>query len=92
MLVGVAYNIYLLIQILNIMNTLQAPRTKYYEVMNQLDAYMQKKHFPSRLQNRLRFFYKKKFRGSYYREGEIQEILSGEQRKLLHVKHDIHVA
>jgi hypothetical protein len=78
MIVGVAYNVYILIQILNIMNTVHAPRTKYYQIMNQLHAYMQMKQFPRRLQNRLRFFYQKKFRGFYYREKEILEILSGE--------------
>lgn len=79
-LIGVGYNIYLLIQILNIMNTIHAPRTKYYEVMNQLDAYMLKKQFSIHLQNRLRFFYKKRFQKSYYREHEIMGILSGKSR------------
>lgn len=77
-LVGLAYNIYILIEILNIMNTVHAPRTKFYEVMNQLDAYMQKKQFPIDLQKRLKFFYKKKFRKFYYQEEEIFNILSGE--------------
>lgn len=77
-LVGLAYNVYILIQILNIMNTVHAPRTKYYEVMNQLDAYMQKKQFPIRLQKQLKFFYKKRFRKFYYQEDEILQNLSGE--------------
>lgn len=79
MLVGVSYNIYLLINVLNIMNTIHAPRTKFYEIMNQLDAYMQKKQFPIHLQKRLQFFYKKKFRKFYYREDEIMGSLSGER-------------
>lgn len=79
-LVGLAYNIYILIEILNIMNTVHAPRTKFYEVMNQLDAYMQKKQFPIDLQKRLKFFYKKKFRKFYYQEEEIFNILSGTSR------------
>ncbi|CRL08307.1 CLUMA_CG021395, isoform A [Clunio marinus] len=75
-IVGVTYNIYLLVEILNIIKTIQAPRSKYYEVINQLEAYMQKKQFPMRLQNRLKFFYEKNFRKSYYREDKIFEILS----------------
>lgn len=78
MLVGLAYNVYILIHILNIINTIHAPRTKFYEVMNQLDAYMLKKQFSMHLQNRLRFFYKKKFRKFYYQEDEILKMLSGE--------------
>lgn len=77
MLAGVFYNTCLLIQILNIFNIMHAPRTNYHEVMNQLDAYMQKKKFPMQLQRRLKFFFKKKFRRFYYREDEIMEILSG---------------
>lgn len=61
------------------MNTIHAPRTKFYEIMNQLDAYMQKKQFPIHLQKRLQFFYKKKFRKFYYREDEIMGSLSGER-------------
>lgn len=84
MLVGVAYNIYILIQVLNIMNTIHEPRTKYYEVMNQLDAYMQMKQLPIHLQNRLKFFYKKKFRKFYYNEDEIMGSLSEQlQREIL---------
>lgn len=78
MIVGVAFNISLIVQILNITNTVHAPRMKYYGVMNQLDAYMKMKQFPLHLQKRLKFFYKKKFRQSYYREDEIMGILSGE--------------
>lgn len=81
-LVGLAYNVYILIQILNIMNTVHAPRTKYYEVMNQLDAYMQKKQFPIRLQKQLKFFYKKRFRKFYYQEDEILQNLSGESTNI----------
>ena len=77
MLIGVSFNIYLLIRVLNIMNITHAPKTKFYEIMNQLDAFMQKKQIPIPLQNRLKFFYKKKFKRIFYREGEIFEILSG---------------
>lgn len=77
MIAGVVYNTCLLIQILNILNIMHAPRTKYHEVMNQLDAYMQKKKFPMHLQLRLKYFFKKKFRRFFYREDEIMEILSG---------------
>lgn len=83
MLIGTAYNIYILIHILNIMSLVHAPRIKYYQIMNQLDAYMQMKQFPSRLQHRLRFFYRKKFRGFHYREDEILAILSGESTAML---------
>ena len=78
MFVGLAYNIYILVQILSIMNIIHASRTKYYEVMDQLNAYMKKKQFPLDLQQRLKFFYKKKFRKSYFKEDEILDILSGE--------------
>jgi hypothetical protein len=75
---GVVYNIYILIQILNIMNITHSTKIQYYEVMNQLDAYMAKKQFSMSLQQRLRFFYKKKFRRAYFEEDEIYEFLSGE--------------
>lgn len=78
MLIGLAYNVYILVEILNIVNIIHASRTKYFEVMNQLDAYMQKKQFPKHLQTRLKFFYMKKFRRTYFREEEILGILSGE--------------
>lgn len=77
MIVGAAFITYLLVQIINILNTIHAPRTKYYEIINQLDAYMNKKQLPLHLQKRLKFFYKKKFRRFYYREDEILGILSG---------------
>lgn len=84
MIIGLGYNIYILIQILNIMNIVHTSRTKFYEVMNQLDAYMQKRQLPLYLQNRLKFFYKKKFRHSYYREDEILGTLSETlQREIL---------
>jgi hypothetical protein len=78
MFIGLAYNMYILVQILSIMNIIHASRTKYYEVMDQLNAYMKKKQFTLDLQQRLRFFYKKKFRKSYFKEDEILDILSGE--------------
>lgn len=84
MIFGVAYNIYLLITILNTVNTIRAAQTKYHETMNQLDAYMQMKQFPIHLQNRLKFFYKKKFRNFYYNEEEIMGSLSEPiQREIL---------
>lgn len=83
MFIGLAYNIYFLVQILNVMNTVHASRTKYYEIMNQLSAYMQKKQFPMHLQTKLRFFYKKKFRRSYFKEDEILGILSGEWNNVM---------
>jgi hypothetical protein len=82
MLVGFGYNIYCLISILSIMNIAYAPRTKYYEVINQLDAYMRKKQFPMHLQLRIKYFYKKKFRRSHYRERDILDFLSGERRDI----------
>ncbi|CAO1324147.1 unnamed protein product [Diamesa hyperborea] len=81
MIVGLTYNIYILIQILNIMNTVHSSKTKYYEIMNQLDAYMMKKQFPMSLQQRLKFFYSKKFRKSYYKEDEILRNLSEPLRR-----------
>lgn len=78
MIISLAYNIYIFIAILNIMNLIHASRTKYREVMNQLDAYMQKKQFPEYLQRRLKYFYTKKFRQSYFKEDDILGILSGE--------------
>lgn len=78
MIISLAYNIYIFIAILNIMNLIHASRTKYREVMNQLDAYMQKKQFPEYLQRRLKYFYTKKFRHSYFKEDDILGILSGE--------------
>lgn len=77
-IMGVVYNIYILIRILNALNSVHAPRTKYYETMNQLDAFMQKKQLPILLQTRLKFFYRKKFQRFYYREDEILGFLSGE--------------
>lgn len=79
MIIGLSYNVYILIQILNIVKITHASRTKYYEIMNQLDAYMQMKQFSSHLQERLKFFYMKKFRGTYFREDEILGILSGKE-------------
>lgn len=79
MIIGLAYNIYIFIQILNIVSIIHASRTKYHEVMNQLDAYMQKKQFPEYLQRRLKYFYMKKFRHTYFREDDILGILSGEK-------------
>jgi hypothetical protein len=78
MVIGLAYNVYILVQILSVISITHGSRTKYYEVMNQLDAYMQKKQFPRRLQRRLKFFYARKFRQTYFREIEILDFLSGE--------------
>lgn len=83
-IIGVATSIYFLIQVLDLTLTIRAPRTKFYEVINQLDAYMLKKQLPLPLQKRLRFFYKKKFRNFFYREDEILGILSGDRQKSFH--------
>lgn len=77
MILGLTFNIYMFIQILNIVKIAYASKAKFYEIMNQLDAYMQMKQFPTHLQNRLKFFYRRKFRGAYFREDEILGILSG---------------
>lgn len=76
--VGVFFNLYFQVQILTLMNIMNEPRSKCFEISNQLDAYMQKKQFPIHLQNRLKFFFKKKFRRFYYREDDIKGLLSGE--------------
>lgn len=47
--------------------------------MNQIDAYMKKHRFPVHLQNKMRFFYSKKFRKCYFKEEAILSNLSGRQ-------------
>lgn len=77
-IIGVTFNVYLLIKVLSLMNIMNKPRMKYLEIFNQLDAYMRKRQFPIQLQNRLKFFFKKKFRRFYYEEDVIKKMLSGE--------------
>lgn len=81
-IIGASTSIFILVQVLNLTMTIHCSRTKFYEVINQLEAYMLKKQFPLRLQKRLRFFYKKKFRKFYYREDEILGMLSGDWSQL----------
>ncbi|KAG5679446.1 hypothetical protein PVAND_009011 [Polypedilum vanderplanki] len=76
MIIAYLYNIYCLVVILNLVNIINAPKTKYYETINQLDAYMKKKQFPMYLQSRVKYFYMKKFKRAYYREQEILSFLS----------------
>ena len=76
-IIGVTFNVYLLIKVLSLMNIMNKPRMKYLEIFNQLDAYMRKRQFPIQLQNRLKFFFKKKFRRFYYEEDVIKKMLSG---------------
>lgn len=76
-LVGDAFNILLLVVIVILVATKNKPTTKYFEICTQLEAYMQKKQFPEHHQNRIRFYYEKKFHKSYYEEEKIKSMLSG---------------
>lgn len=66
----------ILVQILHIMETQNASKRKYQEIVNQLNAYMGIKKFPLKLQRRLKYFYNKKFNKSYFQEKAILEALS----------------
>ncbi|XP_063708853.1 potassium/sodium hyperpolarization-activated cyclic nucleotide-gated channel 4-like [Culicoides brevitarsis] len=76
MLVFFCFYIFLLIQILYIMETKDVSRQKYQEIMRQVDHYMGLRQFPLRLQKRVRLFYEKKFMKTYFKEDLILEALS----------------
>lgn len=58
------------------METQNASKRKYQEILNQLKAYMRIKKFPMKLQERLKYFYNKKFNKSYFQETVILDALS----------------
>lgn len=59
------------------MNTKTSAQRKYQEIINQVNGYMGFRQFPVKLQDRIRFFYKKKFMKTYFKEEAILETLSG---------------
>lgn len=80
-IIGLAFNIYVLTEILSIVNSLHSSRMKFYQIMNQLDAYAQKKQLPLYIQKRLQFFFERKFRNYFFNEEYVTSLLSESLRK-----------
>lgn len=75
-LAGMCFNVYFVTQIFSIVNRIHSGRMKYFAIMNQLDAYAQKKQLPMYIQKRLQFDFDKKFRSYYFNEEYVTNLLS----------------
>lgn len=75
-IVGFAFNVFMFAQIFMIVGTVHASRFKYYQLMDQLDAYAQKKQIPMHLQSRLRRFFQERYKNDQYFVEKISCIFS----------------
>lgn len=64
--VGFALNIFIYAQLFMIVGSVYISRFKYYQMMDQLDAYAQKKQIPMHIQTRLRLFFQQRYRSDQF--------------------------
>lgn len=80
MIFSYVFQIYLTVKIVNLIDIIIYSNIKYYEAINQVEAYMEKMQFPIHLRNRIKTFYAKKFRGNYFKEDSLMANLPGFSR------------
>lgn len=81
--VGVMYFCYVVVVVLEIVNSANASEAKYEEIMYQLQEYMVNKKLPVNLRKRLVMYYESRFQKHYFREHAILSTLSE------HLRHEI---
>jgi hypothetical protein len=79
-IVGFAFSIFIITQIFAIVGSAYASKMKYFQMMDQLDAYAQKKQIPLHVQERLKFCFQEKFRNDQFVNEKFSYIFSDSLR------------
>lgn len=89
--VGKIYNLFLLVVFMQMLATRQSGRTRYLEMMDQVNQYMKSKRFPPRLKTKISNYYMFLFQKQYLGEkGMIQLLSKNLQREMvLKIHHDL---
>ncbi|XP_076635222.1 potassium/sodium hyperpolarization-activated cyclic nucleotide-gated channel 1-like [Colletes latitarsis] len=76
LLLGRGYIIYLIVMILQLVESAAEPELKYQRIMHQVKEYIHDKKLPQFLKDKLIAYYEYRFQGSYFKEKAISSTLS----------------
>ncbi|KAF7384845.1 hypothetical protein HZH66_011931 [Vespula vulgaris] len=76
MIFGRFIECYIIIMFLQVKRNSKAAKSKYQEIINQIGAYARQKQLPFQIKNRLLEYYNYRFKENFFRERNIQSILS----------------
>ncbi|CAL1678316.1 unnamed protein product [Lasius platythorax] len=76
LLLGKGYTLYLIVTILQLLESLTEPELKYQRIMHQVKEYICHKKLPLYLQDKLIFYYEYRYQGSFFKENVIFDTLS----------------
>ncbi|XP_017798497.1 PREDICTED: potassium/sodium hyperpolarization-activated cyclic nucleotide-gated channel 1-like [Habropoda laboriosa] len=68
--------IYLMVIVLQLVQSAAEPELKYQRIMHRVKEYIQEKKLPENLKNKLIAYYEYRFQGSYFKENAISSTLS----------------
>ncbi|XP_029676096.1 potassium/sodium hyperpolarization-activated cyclic nucleotide-gated channel 1-like [Formica exsecta] len=90
-LLGKGYTIYLIVTILQLLESLAEPELKYQRIMHQVKEYIRQKKLPLYLQDKLIFYYEYRYQGNFFKENIIFDTLSNHlnQEILFHSSHGL---
>ncbi|XP_018349879.1 PREDICTED: potassium/sodium hyperpolarization-activated cyclic nucleotide-gated channel 2-like [Trachymyrmex septentrionalis] len=77
LLLGKGYIIYLIVTILQLLESSVKPKLKYQRIIHEVKEYIHQKKLPLYLQNKLIFYYKYRYYDYFFKENTISNILSG---------------
>lgn len=72
------------VMFLQVKRNSKAAKSKYQEIINQIGAYARQKQLPFQIKNRLLEYYNYRFKENFFREKNIQSILSGSSFTFFH--------
>ncbi|XP_032683147.1 potassium/sodium hyperpolarization-activated cyclic nucleotide-gated channel 1-like [Odontomachus brunneus] len=86
LLCGKGYIIYLIVTILQLLESSAEPELKYQRIMHQVKEYIHQKRLPRHLQDKLISYYEYRYQGSFFKESIISDTLSNHLNReiLLH--------
>ncbi|XP_072763638.1 potassium/sodium hyperpolarization-activated cyclic nucleotide-gated channel 1-like [Anoplolepis gracilipes] len=76
LLLGKGYTIYLIVTILELLESLAEPELKYQGIMQQVKEYIRQKKLPLYLRDKLIFYYEYRYQGNFFKENVIFDTLS----------------
>ncbi|KAL6254947.1 hypothetical protein P5V15_014289 [Pogonomyrmex californicus] len=76
LLLGKGYMIYLIVIILQFMESSAKPKLKYQRIIHEIKEYIRQKNLPPYLQHKLISYYEYQYQGSFFKENIISDILS----------------
>ncbi|XP_018315023.1 potassium/sodium hyperpolarization-activated cyclic nucleotide-gated channel 2 [Mycetomoellerius zeteki] len=77
LLIGKGYIIYLIVTILQLLESSAKPKLKYQRIIHEVKEYIHQKKLPLYLQNKLIFYYKYRYYNCFFKENIISDTLSG---------------